>query len=504
MEKRVNIDYLCVIRRAGDRTIFEKIDIPASTELMTTLKGLAENENATVLDMQSHMNIAFPKEERGYIDYISPFCYDSAFVEGASYPASLPFEKYQDNLSEYAEYYTELYEKAHKNEKTDNPVRYAQNLSEYIENKVIERRDSLKKDYYSKARRFIMAKNYMKALKEARDKDGIIKMYSTDTVGWSDFTYRVTDDITIKVGTNFGFGSSSYFDLCLQYKGIDVLPYSYVVKYYYADRRDIIRYTRRYLPARDSWNVAFDYVEKTANLALEDAGRFIRENILGEVRQMVDGLGKMLEDPKLYVDGLANQAGKGATANFLTVRNMTTNEKERLAVYPEEMTMMVKAEKVTGALDFLENLTELSKTIPEIDEAIDSIKDMAQGILPDIKGMISALMNEVISLKDKKAAIEKRLDDLKSLAALHEKRIDELYEARNKDNTFLIRSTVEAEYSAAHEDYSELKEKIDGTRSELYNIKEELSMRESFRSELAACASRVKDAGLAAEEDEAA
>ena len=79
-----------------------------------------------------------------------------------------------------------------------------------------------------------------------------------------------------------------------------------------------------------------------------------------------------------------------------------------------------------------------------------------------------------------------------------------LSEARNKDNTFLMRSTVEAEYATAHKDYGELKEKIEGTRSELYDINEELSMRESFRSELAACAGRVKDAGLATEEDEAA
>jgi predicted nucleic acid-binding Zn-ribbon protein len=168
------------------------------------------------------------------------------------------------------------------------------------------------------------------------------------------------------------------------------------------------------------------------------------------------------------------------------------------------MTMMVKAEKVTGALDFLENLTELSKTIPEIGDAIYSIKRMAQGIMPEIKGMVSALMNEVLFLQDKKSGVEMRLNDLKSLAAPHEKLIDELYEARNKDNTFLMRSTVEAEYATAHEDYSELKEKIDGTRSELYDINEELSMRESFRSELAACAGRVKDAGLAAEGDEAA
>ena len=283
MDKRVNIDYLCVIRREVNNTLFEKIDIPQSTELVTTLQGMIENDNMTVLDMQAQMNIAYPKEEQGFINYISPYPYDSAFVEGASFPPSLTYDDYKDDLSGYAEYYTEAYEKAHKSQMDDNQEDYAKGLSDYIEEKIVERRKSLKKDYFSKARRFIMAKNYKRTLEEAKDKAGIIKMYSTDTVGWSDFTYKVTDDITIKIDTNFGFGSSSYFDLCLKYKGIDVLPYSYVVKYYYANRRDIIRYTRRYHPTRDSWNIAFDYVERTANLASDDGERFICNNILGEV-----------------------------------------------------------------------------------------------------------------------------------------------------------------------------------------------------------------------------
>ena len=58
----------------------------------------------------------------------------------------------------------------------DNQEDYAKGLSDYIEEKIVERRKSLKKDYFSKARRFIMAKNYKRTLEEAKDKAGIIKM----------------------------------------------------------------------------------------------------------------------------------------------------------------------------------------------------------------------------------------------------------------------------------------------------------------------------------------
>ena len=114
-------------------------------------------------------------------------------------------------------------------------------------------------------------------------------MYSTDTLGWSDFTYKVTDDVTITIGTNFGYGQSSYFHLGLCYKGIDVLPYSFVTKYYYANMADIIRYTRLYEVKHDSWNVAFEFVERMANLATANPDAFIEETIVegGTLRQRI-------------------------------------------------------------------------------------------------------------------------------------------------------------------------------------------------------------------------
>lgn len=58
-DKTANIDYLCVIRENNGKTTFETIDIPVSTDLVTKLEGLTKNANATVLDMQAQMNLAF-------------------------------------------------------------------------------------------------------------------------------------------------------------------------------------------------------------------------------------------------------------------------------------------------------------------------------------------------------------------------------------------------------------------------------------------------------------
>lgn len=503
MSKTANIDYLCVIRENGERTTFETIDIPASTDLVSTLEGMVDNDSASVLDMQSHLNYAFPEEERKPMNYVSPFSYGSAFIEGTIYPASISYQEYKDILAEKAESLAETFEERNKYILAKNPSAYSRLLSEFVEKGIADYKVSLKKDYLSKARRFIMAKNYTKTLNSIKGNPDI-RMYSTDTLGWSDFKYRVTDDITINLGTNFGYGSASYFRLCLKYKGIDILPYSFVVKYFFANRRDILRYTRMYDVAHDSWNIAFDFVEKTANLAAEDAEQFVKEYILGEIQQMMHGLEKILKDPNAYASSLAKMAGKRAECHFLTVRNMNIYEQKCYGAYPGEMSMVIKAEKITGALDFLDNMMKLSESIPEIQGSIDEIKAMSQEVLPEIISQISVLVNEIAALQEKKASAERKLEGLKEKAAPHVKRIDLLYEDRVKKDKYLSRSTVEEEYIKKHSDYAELKAQIETAQEELDSICGELRMREGFRSSLSDCVRRVQDAGLASNDNVAA
>lgn len=496
MCKTANIDYLCVIRETGKRTTFETIDIPASTDLVSTLEGMVDNDSASVLDMQSHLNYAFPEEEQKYMNYVSPFSYGSSYIEGTTYPASMSYQEYKDSLSARAESLTETFEEKNQYLLAQNPAAYSRRLSEFVEKGIADYKVGLKKEYLRKAQRFIMAKNYTRTLGSIKG-DPDIRMYSTDTLGWSDFKYRVTDDITIDLGTNFGYGSASYFRLCLKYKGIDILPYSFVVKYYFANRRDILRYTRMYDVAHDSWNLAFDFVEKTANLAAEDAEQFVREYILGEIQQMMHGLEKILQDPNAYASSLAKKAGQRAECHFLTVRNMNFAEQKCYGVYPGEMSMVIKAEKITGALDFLDNMKKLSESIPEIQDSIDEIKSMSQALLPEIISQIAVLVDEIAVLQEKKASAERKLAGLKVKAEPHVKRIDVLFEIKAKKVKALSRATVEAEYLQKHSDYAVLKAEMDKTREKLDQICNELRLRDGFRSSLSDCVQRVQDAGLA-------
>ena len=97
---------------------------------------------------------------------------------------------------------------------------------------------------------------------------------NSESIGSDYREYIVSDDIKIYVATNLGFGNCSYFTLRLQYKGIDILPYSRVVNSYNADMRDVLMFLKKYSPQSDSWNLASDFIESTANLVMTDGEKF--------------------------------------------------------------------------------------------------------------------------------------------------------------------------------------------------------------------------------------
>ena len=496
MTRTANMDYLCVIREKNNKTYFETIDIPASTELVSTLEGMVDNTGVSVVDMQSRLDYAYPKKaDREYMNYVSPHSYGDAYISGTNYPDAISLSQYNEELASHKTFLRESFAEEHKNLLKQQPAEYRRRLEEYVAEGMAKHVESLKKQYLRQAKRFIMAKNYTHTLNGVKSKPGI-RMYSTDTLGWSDFKYQVTDDIRIQLGTNFGYGSASYFRLCMRYKGIDILPYSFVVKYYFAERRDIIRFTRMYNVAHDSWDVAFNFVEEAANTAAEDSEAFVQKYIIDEIHQMMYGLEKVLKDPHAYADKLAKKACLSTGYHYLTVRNMNSEEKSRYGAYPEEMSMVIKAEKITGALDFIENLTELSSTIPEISGSIDRIKEMPQEILPDVLDAINKLVSEIANLQEKKAKIERSLELLQAKAAPHVKRIDIIWELRKKKDENASRGSVVDDYKTKHPEYAELCEKIDETTNDLSKTMRELRLRDEFRSNLCDCAQRVQDAGL--------
>lgn len=493
----VNQDYLCLINVENGVTCFEKVDIPQSEELVSALEQMSLNPNQTVMDMQSRMNLAFPPASRGYINYISPSPYYASYVCGTSYPASRTLEEYHAELESKSQQYSEEFEHKFATLKKEDPGLFFQRQCDYLDIKMKEYAETVKKSYLNSARRFIMARNYTITLNAMKKRPGV-RMYSTDTLGWSDFTYKVTDDVTITIGTNFGYGQSSYFHLGLRYKGIDILPYSFVTRYYQANMADIIRYTRLYEVEHDSWNVAFEFVERMANLAASNPEAFINETVVNEVNEMVGGLRALLASPRRFMDAYAGQAGLTLRCNYVTVRNMYRSERSTYEAYPHEMITAVKAEKITGALDFLDNLRKLSERVPGIGDAAEQICEMASGIIPEIESMMKRLDAELAVLDSRLEAKGKELEQVKAEMKPHQDEIERLYEEAKKKNENATRYSIWEEYGKQHEDYLQLSSQCTALEMEIGKLENERRHRSSFRTRLGKCIDKVKEAELKA------
>jgi hypothetical protein len=493
--KKVNMDYLCTITENNGKTASRTVDIPQSVELIAKLEGLRDNPNATVLDMQAHMDLAIPEEERRLINYISPNSYASSFIYMTSYPRRRTYESLQSELKSQEETYGNLFEKGHETLMKEDPALYSANKEDYVRDQMEKYQVGIKREYFNDAKRFCQAYNYTLTVREVKGWPEL-RMYSTDTVGWSDFTYKVTDDITIVLRTNFGYGSASYFRLGLRYKGVDILPYSFMVRYYYANMRDLIRYTRVYSIQRDSWNTAFAFVEKTANLASADSAAFLETWVLNEVREMVGGLHKMLENPDYQVKDMVNKCEQATDCDYLTVRNMWEGEKKVYGVYPDEMTMAIKAEKITGALDFLVNLGELSQLIPDIEGFIAEIKEMAVAVIPGLDSMVKTIEERVAFLREGISRLQAEVDALMKELEPHEKAIDKLYENRGENRRLVGRETFQREYARSHKDYADTFAAVVERRDRIEDLEREIRYRQGFADQLTECRKKVSDAGL--------
>lgn len=491
----VNKDYIGIIRNVNGCVRFVKEEIQQKTALVNELKAMVENANRTIFDLQSRMDLEFLPAMRNFIDYLAPYSYSSAYVSGVSYPKAPSYDEYMSELEKRREEYTKKYEDRFASLKAENLQEYNAKVKESVESDMEDYNKRCKDNFYTLCTRFCQAFSYASLLRELRS-DPDVKMWSTDTVGWTNLSYQITDDIRIDVHTNFGYGWSSYFYLGLTYKGIDILPYSMFVKYYYADRRDIARYTRLYDTARSSWDYAFDYVETVAHKAAEGEDSFATVYVMNEVQEMLTRLRSILDDPKAYFDTWIERKNGENESHYLTVHNMGWQERNTYKAYPGEMIDVFQAEKIAGALEFLEKISALEPIYDQAAEAADEIRSLAQRLVPQLEKNMARIAADVERLQANEDELSLQIEALDRDIEPHTARIDALYEKRNseaEEGKPVYRHNIESEYSKNHPEYVALVEKRSGKSSERSKVQSEKSDRQSFHSRLEQCRKEIEN-----------
>lgn len=492
--KEVNRNYLCVLRKHGNLVKFVQEPIEQSVALESMLKTTLENPNMSVLDLQNQMMMAFKEGDRPGIGYLSPYSYSSSYVSGVFFPNIISFDEYKEELqkeeqsrTEYNQKICECLKEREGEEAYKNKV--SENTEKDIENFVRRK----KEQYYTESMRYIRAYNYKAKLASCEsDTDNV--MYSKESIGWRCYEYKVNEDVRIYVNTNFGYGYSSYFTLGLKYKGIDILPYSSVVNYYYADMRDVLRYLRKYSPQSESWNLAFDFVEKTANQAATEPDKFCEKFLKNEINSMLAGLANVIASPDAFLNKFSTMTSKDNYSGFITVRaQMNEDEKSKFKVYPYEMSVAFMAEKIMNALMLLHNLESVSTVYSPAQDAVMKVKEISMEGLPKVKECANKMIPQLNTLREELNKIDAGLERISPDIKIHDEVITSMVEERNNKGENVSFYTVEQEYRSTHLEYSNLCEEKKELVDERSKLNEELRTRLDFLDILNDCIDMVEN-----------
>ena len=350
-ERIINRHYIGVVKEINGILKYIEVDIPQDSILIEEIDAMKGNKNRTLMDVQQRFMEAYPIEklEGTYYDYLYPLDYSDAYVNGVTYPRIMAYEDYKKSLAKYEKWIREEHIKNDERVKKEldtlrqeSEEKYRAQVEEIVAQLIAESVSKRKElfDY----KRFLYAVNYVTKLDEIVQ-DPNVRMFSTDQIGWKEFEYKANDDITVYIKSNFGYGNSSYFFCNLKYKDINILPYTAIIKYYYVQMIDFIRYTRRYAVNRDSWNEVFDFAVLTGNLAKHEPERFVKEWIVNEVEEMMIGIRKIMNSPKEELEKYIGFERKIDIGVYSVYRNCTTEDITEYQVLPQEKVMAFKAEK---------------------------------------------------------------------------------------------------------------------------------------------------------------
>ncbi len=218
-QRLINCHVIGVLQEVNDCLKYFEVEIPQDEILIEEIEAMKNNENRTIMDVQQQLNEAFPVEKFRYrsYDYLYPNGYGSAYVRQAEYPEFLTFEDYQKKLKTHEEWLnSEQYLLRFCDEKLEllrlklksEEEKYKELVKEIVAREMREYIDFTRKSFQYK--RFLYAHRYTEKLYEIK-REPEVRMWSTDQIGWKAFEYKVNDDITVYIKSNFGYGSASYF-----------------------------------------------------------------------------------------------------------------------------------------------------------------------------------------------------------------------------------------------------------------------------------------------------
>jgi hypothetical protein len=401
---------------------------------------MVENPNRTIYDMQCHFFANYYCNPKIGLYICYPYAYNWSYLP-IQYPPKI------NTLAEIKNHWLSKYNSYEK----DYGLEMAEKtLEEY------KKRE--KEDAFKEYEKWITINEIHTTTLNVKNTNNIL-MYSTENIGWTDFNYKINNDFEILIRTNFGYGNSSYFNLTIKYKDLEITPYSHLVNYQYANAHDLIGYTRKYVVERSSWEYAFDFVVDTVNKAQNNPENFIKEFIIGEIKEMMSGLEGIVYDTDSYFDKIEENNKK----NVLKFSNHNayinpTNKRIANDIGKETLLFLWKIHKVTQGLCLLDNLKNVISTFAEfeeyINECIDTLLSYNIKTYPEVKSTFAEFETSINLYEEELKKKEKEKEELDSKLAPYNKELDEI----RIQNPPHIHDSLISEYIKKNIEYKKLNE----------------------------------------------
>ena len=395
----INVDYISVVRKNAYGFEYDEISINHShQETLKRLDSMVKDDNMTACEMASYFASCFPIQN----DF--SYCYPNNYWDYNYGPSAGVFPEFVKK-EEYSRALDS--EKKKFKEALTNSGKYTSSeIDKEISNHIKRLISTAKEKFYEKSMHYVEAFDYYTLLRRL-ESDRSIKMFSTEVIGEynpkATMTFKLTEDISFSLHTNFRFGNSSCFFMKMSYKGILLLFYSDYIKYYFANAIDIVRYTKQYSPQRECWPDALKMVVEYSNMAHRTPKRFEEEFVEGQLSDLLNGLRDIMSGHVSVKNHIATRFAQ--SPKYIGLRAISGSDIEVFGVYPNEMNLVFKSEKITGALDLLESMRAFTNISSKVEGTISEIKRMNEGFAPQINKALQEAESNLIDLNNKISAL---------------------------------------------------------------------------------------------------
>lgn len=487
VKSQVNEKYVLALVENSDATLsVKRMDIPSSEVPIAELEAMVDNPNRTVYDMSSYFYSVFSPKVKAFA-FCYPSEYNDSFIDSRSVPKEVSYADYVKGVKEIES----IFNGKHRFCKESLEV-----LKLKLDNEIIEANHSDKKKYFKKASIYIKCLRLSETVKKIKEHDEI-KMYSRDVVGYSTYTHKINDDITGELRTNFGYGSAAYFNLAVKYKDIVILPYSYLVHYYYANMKSLMACTRAYRPLRESWESSINFIADFVNQSIADPRKFVGEYVIKEVEEMMKGLRAIMDNPAEVQIRIKDSTS--SEVRLSVIRPFNKDEFVMMESMSDELTTLFKAEKITGALLFIESLTQLQEFCGDMSALIGEILSMNKDVKPEIPPVLNSVRSMIEAFKREEKNLERQIKFKENRKQYFDKRKERL----QAKMTFAEKIAHDKIFREKNPLYIKLEEEINELNQKVYNFQDKIRKRERVEERLTVCLKRTESIEEYKEEDHA-